>query len=150
MPSKFGDAIDKVCIRTGEGAGFLEDDYAGENDAGLDVVAWKPIDDRPGKVVLFGACATGVNWEDKLDELRPKHIYGTFVRGSNTLAPAKAFFTPRVIPQEHWRSYTSRAGILFDRCRVSILAPELPESKHHGDAREWMRLTVGRTAQGAT
>ena len=148
VPSSFEKAIVKLCLRMGEGNGFRDDDATGnEKDAGLDVVAWRPIDERSGKLLLFGACATGGNWEGKLDELQPKHFCTTYLQGSNTLAPAKAFFTPRVVPQERWRLYTSRAGIIFDRCRVSLLVPELPEKGYHGDVREWMQMVIRRAGE---
>ena len=149
LPSRFDAAVTKLCVRVGEGTRYCDTNATGaEKDAGLDVVAWRPIDDRPGKLLVFGACATGSKWEDKLNELQPNHFCETYFQDSITPKPAKAFFTPRVIPEERWRNYTSRAGMLFDRCRVSELEPVLPAEKYHGDAREWMRTTMG-SADGA-
>ena len=147
IPSDFGQAVARLCKRIGEGDGYCDCDATGEEkNAGLDVVAWRPVDDRPGKLVLFGACATGRNWESKLGELHPLSFCNTYFRRPITLAPAKAFFTPQVVPQRRWRRYTGDAGMLFDRCRLSRLVPQLPDNVLHGDAREWMRLTIENLA----
>ncbi len=143
IPSNFGQAVATLCRRIGEGDGYRDCDATGdEKDAGLDVVAWGPVDDRPGKIVLFGACATGKNWESKLHQLQPLSFCETYVRGRITPAPARAFFTPHVVPRRRWGLYTSNAGMLFDRCRLSRLVPRLPDNALHGDARRWMRLTI--------
>ena len=150
LPSKFGDAVTKLCERMGEGAEYRPNDASGdEKDEGLDVVAWRSIDERRGKLLLFGACATGQNWEHKLTELQPKRFCQTFLRDPVAPNPAKAFFTPRVVPQESWRKYTNKAGMLFDRCRVSLLVPQLPTKRRHGDVREWMQTAMRRACNDA-
>ena len=143
IQANFGKAVATLCRCIGEGDGYRDCDATGyEKDEGLDVVAWRPIDDRPGKLVIFGACATGRNWESKLNELQPRYFCDTYIEGPITPDPAKAFFTPQVVPLQRWRKYTASAGILFDRCRLSQLVPQLPDSVLHGDAKEWMRLTI--------
>ena len=150
LPSRFGEAVTQLCVRMGEGTEYRADLATGtERDAGLDVVAWRSIDERPGKLLLFGACATGRNWVQKLNDLQPQHFCGIYLRDPISPQPAKAFFTPRIVPQELWRSYTSMAGVLFDRCRVSVLAPQLPKTVRHGDAQEWMEKAMGRARREA-
>ncbi len=147
IQANFGKAVATLCRRIGEGDGYRDCNATGyEKDEGLDVVAWGPIDDRPGKLVIFGACATGRNWESKLNELQPRYFCDTYIEGPITPDPARAFFTPQVVPLQRWRRYTANAGILFDRCRLSRLVPQLPDSVLHGDAREWMRLTIANLA----
>lgn len=140
LPAGFGSAVEKLCSRVGEGAGF-RDEYAtgSEKDAGLDVVAWKPIDERPGKLLLFGACATGDNWVRKLTELQPQDFCNLYMKANVSPVPTKAFFTPWSIPRSSWEAYSGRAGVLFDRCRVSRFVPKLDIGIRHGDVREWMR-----------
>lgn len=143
LPSGFGSAVDKLCRRMGEGAGFRRGSATvGEKDAGVDVVAWKPIDERPGKLLLFGACATGANWPRKLTELQPQDFCELYMNAKVSPVPAKAFFTPFSIPRTSWETYSGWAGVLFDRCRVSRFVPKLTVGTRHGDVREWMRHMI--------
>lgn len=149
LPSKFDDAVSGLCSRMEEGAGYeTKNPSVYRGDAGLDIVAWRRIDDRQGKLLMFGACATGKNWEQKLTELQPLDFCNTYLQDAITPLPVKAFFTPRVVPKQRWREYTNRAGILFDRCRVSTLVPQLPTKRPHGDVREWMRTAMRRAQNG--
>lgn len=151
LPGPFAKAVEKLSERIKEGTGYRADDSTGkERDASLDVVAWRPIDERSGKLLLFGACATGRQWEDKLDELHPHHFCSTYFLKSNFPKPAKAFFTPRVISRRRWEGYSSRAGVLFDRCRVSQLIPKLPTIASHGDIQKWMELAIGQASAEAS
>ena len=140
IPAGFGDAVAKLSQVIGEGDGHRDDLGTGaEQDDGVDVVAWKSLDHRVGKAILFGACASGSDWEEKLTELQPLRFCQTHFANPVTPPPIKAFFTPRVVPAQRWSRSTSKAGIVFDRCRVAALAPILPSVNHHGDPRGWVR-----------
>ena len=120
-----------------------------ERDFGVDVVAWRAVDSRSGKLLLFGACATGEDWNDKLNELQPLDFCQLYFLGSVSPDPMKAFFTPRIVPEDLWKNYSKQAGLIFDRCRVSAYVPELPTLNYHGDVSEWMQttfLTSGKEA----
>ena len=150
LPRAFGKAVDKLSKWVGEGNGY--DSYQATNverDVGLDVVAWRAVDRRSGKLLLFGACATGEDWRDKLTELQPKDFCDLYFRGNVSPYPTKAFFTPRMVPPRLWQNYSKRAGLIFDRCRVSALVPELPLMTQHGDVWEWMRSTIQRSRKEA-
>lgn len=148
MPSRFEGAVDELCRRLGEGGQFNGTEATGaEKDAGLDVVAWRPLDKRTGKLVLFGACATGQDWNDKLDELQPGAFCGSYFTSSILPRPTKAFFTPRIVPSHVWRVSCRKAGIIFDRCRVSRFVPMLPSMRLHGDTTEWMEGMIERAAK---
>ena len=150
LPSKFDDAVSRLCSRMEEGAGYKNKNPSGhQRDAGLDIVAWRRIDDRQGKLLMFGACATGKNWEQKLTELQPDFFCSTYLQDEIRPLPVRAFFTPRVVPKHRWREYTNKAGILFDRCRVSTLVPRLPTKRYHGNVREWMLAVLQRAQDGA-
>ena len=98
----------------------------------MDIVAWLPIDKRSGKLLLFGACATGQNWIEKLTELQPETFCRYYMRENVEPPPAKAFFTSSIVPNESWGIYSGRAGVLFDRCRVSRFVPKLAIGTRHG------------------
>jgi len=148
-PSSFRAAIDTLCSRDiNEGGGWP----AGKKvtpklrpqDGGLDVVAWRDWQDkRPGKLILFGACAAGADWTEKTRELD----LGTFC--PEYLAPPpvsqilRAFFVPHRIHADQWDVISRQAGLVFDRCRISHLVPELPERVAiHGDPVKWMKTLL--------
>ena len=140
LPKSFTAAIDELCDRLGEGGGFNAYEKlsaASGGDRGLDVVAWREIDTRPGRLVLFGACASGKDWHNKLDELS-EHFSVHWTQLGLAPAPLRAFFTTHVIEQGNWRNVARRAGLLIDRPRVSSLVPRLPVTAPHGDARAWV------------
>ena len=143
LPGGFASAVEVLCKRVGEGLGYRSDYATGtEKDAGVDIVAWLPIDKRSGKLLLFGACATGQNWIEKLTELQPETFCRYYMRENVEPPPAKAFFTSSIVPNESWGIYSGRAGVLFDRCRVSRFVPKLAIGTRHGDVREWMRQMI--------
>ncbi len=146
IASRFGKAISDLSRRIGEGhpAGGSPG-ISLAKDAGLDVVAWRRLDSRTGKLLMFGACATGNDWKDKLTDLQPMEFCTAYL-GEVWPTPAKAFFTPRIISEKDWQTSTRKAGMLFDRCRVSQLVPDLPTVKIHGNVQDWMETVMTRTA----
>ena len=94
-------------------------------DEGLDFVAWKPFGDkRLGPLFVLGQCACGDDWENKLNDLEEERLkrwmnpvtYVKFVR---------AFAVPHHIPGHFvFADVSRRAGLTFDRARLTILAHE--------------------------
>ena len=144
LPKSFIKAIDELCDRLGEGGEFnayemLSATWRG--DRGLDIVAWREIDTRPGRLVLFGACASGRDWASKLDELS-EHFAEDWMKPRLVPAPLRTFFTSHVIEQHEWRNAARRAGLIVDRLRVASLIPRLPATAPHGDAKEWVAMAA--------
>ena len=150
LPKEFGKAVEELSKRVAEGDGYRSSEATGiERDGGLDVVAWRAVDSRSGKLLVFGGCATGEDWKDKLTELQPMDFCKLYFLGSVSPLPTKAFFTPRIVPLGLWKNYSQRAGLIFDRCRVSAYVPDLPALKYHGDVGEWMQTTIGSSGKEA-
>lgn len=145
LPKSFIKAIDELCQLIGEGGGFNayeELNASWRGDRGLDIVAWRDIDSRPGRLLLFGACASGKNWRSKLDELSVDFSQDWMKSGPKP-PPLRAFFTTHVIEESEWRNVARRAGLLIDRPRIASLVPRLPTTAPHGDAREWIAEAAG-------
>lgn len=139
LPSRFSDAIARISELTGEGGGPTESAVnSDKKDAGVDIVSWKKIDDRMGKVMIWGSCATGDNWEQKLQEMNPSYFCRQYFNSHPEPLPAKSFFTSNVISRHKWGEYTRRAGILFDRLRIVMLNPTIPLKTPHGNGEEWL------------
>ena len=117
----FAEKVDDLCRRLGEGDCFI-DRFGGSGkakDDNLDVVAWIPFADRQGsKVILFGQCKTGTHFRDKLTELQPDAFCDSWWLSPPALTPTRTFFVAEALPRVGWGRIASKAGLLFDRCRI--------------------------------
>lgn len=126
-PAGFKDAVDKLCKELREGRRCTElSGVASQKDAKLDLVGWKGFaDGRGSQLIVFGQCATGANWFDKLYELRPDVWCSLWMERRPLVSPVPSFFLPRRVERERWEHASRYGGILFDRCRISGLISEL-------------------------
>jgi hypothetical protein len=93
-----------------------------KNDDGLDLIAWKPFPDRQaGKLVLFGHCASGGNWDSKVNELQPG-VFCTKWLGGEKSPLLKAFFIPHRLSPDVFEDRAPSARLFFDRCRIAYWA----------------------------
>lgn len=144
LPSRFNLAINVLCrdlIK--EGGGYKDSTPKRSGDRTLDVVAWREFrDDSPGKLLLFGQCASGANWVEKLSEHQPGAFCAQWMLTIPLVEPLKAFFIPHRVEEDDWEWYSRRAGIIFDRCRLSswIAVPDgggLGSSQIATDCEAW-------------
>lgn len=121
LPAGFHDAIRHVC-----GAVKEWTPVAGKTlkrkDGGLDLVAWKPFpDEQIGKLILFGHCASGADWDAKINELQPNAFCTLWLSGDRSPI-VKTFFIPHRLPPELFADRAVSAGLFFDRCRIARCA----------------------------
>lgn len=126
----FLEALRCLCERIGEGAvqsGAPR--IADQKDGGVDLVAVKRFPDcRIGQLVMFGQCATGQDWRDKLSDLQPRVFMNLWMREQLAVEPIKAFFVPVAVEDNYWRDVAMKAGIPFDRTRIVYHSARLPVS----------------------
>lgn len=119
--SKFATKVDALCQLIQEGTRFENKNLAPtrKRDGKLDVVVWIPFPDGlPGKLIAFGQCKTGTDYKDKLTQLQPRSFCDQWFYSSPALTPLRMFFVAEALPQDHWYSFVSEAGLLFDRSRI--------------------------------
>ena len=130
-PKAFYDAVEDLCQQLGEGLGCRvpKPQSAHVKDAKLDVVAWVPFGDRrTNQLSVFGQCATGSNWRDKLTELLPAAFCKRWFREQPAATPSSAFFVPRHIEERYWpEAAVGDQRILFDRLRIVRLLGDMDE-----------------------
>jgi hypothetical protein len=74
-------------------------------------------------VILFGQCAAGANWVDKLTELDPEVFWDQWMNQGKVSSPLRTIFIPhRVFSQAEWEMRARSARLLFDRCRIVAFA----------------------------
>lgn len=123
LPSSFDEATDILASKIGEGKGFSQQSTEHVRDGKVDVVAWKDFcDGRPSKLIIFGQCSTGDNWNRKFD-MRPSYFFQQWMKESIiSPSPVRSLFIPHRVDNDRWNEISRQAGILFDRCRISSCA----------------------------
>lgn len=145
-PKAFLPAVAELC-----GKGLLNEGYANidepkavhQKDARLDVVVWKNFPDaRRGRIILFGQCATGADWEDKVYSLEPNKWREKWLVEPLLPCPQGAFFVPFAVSDEDWKHTLIDGGVLFDRFRIAGLASAtLPEATQ-GRVATWNKTAI--------
>jgi hypothetical protein len=127
-PSGFADALDELCARLGEGSGTKQHPrLRHQKDAKLDVVAWRAFPDtRRGKLVAFGQCAAGDEFDIKATELVSRRFTVMWMKDPLLLDPLRFFFVPRCLEDYEWEATTLADVILFDRCRITSMLEHRP------------------------
>jgi hypothetical protein len=144
--AEFATAIDRLCQVVGEGGAYRKGQLASaKKDDTLDVVAWRHFpDSRYGKLILFGQCASGGNWLAKRSELQPHTFIGQWIERQFTIDCVRAFFVPHRIRTDHWEETARKAGIPFDRCRVSYWAHQDGPLPKQQQLVAWSRSVIPR------
>jgi hypothetical protein len=123
LPSGFVKAVQQICQEIGEWEYIKGTPRPYNKDGSLDVVAWKPFPDcQLGKLILFGHCASGQNWLEKISELGPSNFCTRWLGGEKSPI-VKTFFIPHRLSQDEFNDRAIDAKLFFDRCRIACLAP---------------------------
>lgn len=89
-------------------------------EGGLDLVGWINFhDNNPGKLIVFGQCACGEEWEDKAFESSELN-WETILNCSVLPSIVNSLFIPRLFrnPSGWQRQDKIKRAILFDRYRI--------------------------------
>ncbi len=114
------------------------------NEAGLDLVCWKPFPDgRGGKPVYLVQCASGDNWDDKM-KTPDIATWDKIIDFSNP--PVRGFAMPFTLDDgDFFRKARKVAGMLLDRYRLLSpcrAAAQWPTAKLANELRKWLRPMV--------
>lgn len=138
--SKFGEAMKRVSEITGEWFWGpdpdLPDDPHDTGDHGVDFIVWNaPPDGRAGSAFILGQCACGDDWTDKFSDVDLQRYGKWFNPLCYVHPPLKAFTTPHHVGDGFLNEALKRAGLVFDRARLTLLADQANE---HTDYTPWM------------
>ena len=148
QPRLFRDAMAAVHEETGEWGWGPEDDLPEDptikdvKDGGLDLLAWKMMDDRVGSLFFLGHCACGENWQKKLRDADPDDLGKWFKPMTLVTPPVRLFFTPHHVVDPMVREASRTAGVVLDRIRLTMLAGESEWLDQHADLRRRMEETI--------
>jgi hypothetical protein len=135
-PAKFGEAMKLVHESTGEWIWGpdpdLPDDPADTGDHGVDFIVWNaPPDGRAGSAFILGQCACGDDWTDKFADVDLPRYGKWFNPLCYVHPPLKAFTTPHHVGDGFLHEALRRAGLVFDRARLTLLANDLNETAEY-------------------
>lgn len=131
LPSSFQDAVSELVARIGEGQGARRrSNLEATKDGRLDIVAWRHFPDgAPGKLVLFGACAS--NWDiaeirRRAGDLQVDIFLRRWFLDPPPTPVLNALFIPHRLRTDDgaWGELTREAGIVFERCRLAWYAEQ--------------------------
>jgi hypothetical protein len=123
LPGSFWEALMQVCGKVGEWSCAGVGRTLRKKDGGLDLVAWKHFPDcQIGKLILFGHCASGQNWDEKINELQPNDFCSRWLSGDRSPI-VKSFFIPHRLSPELFEDRAISAKLFFDRCRIAYWVP---------------------------
>jgi hypothetical protein len=119
LPSSFREALSTICVKVEEWSSSSTASTIRKQDGGLDLIAWKRFPDRRiGKLILFGHCASGQDWDGKINELQPGDFCSEWLAGEKSPI-VKTFFVPHRLSDEMWAHRAISAKLFFDRCRIA-------------------------------
>lgn len=114
-----------------------------QKDGRLDLVAWKNFPDkRRGRIIVFGQCATGEDWEEKAFALDPYKWREKWLTEPFLPTPLRAFFVPHFVPEPDWKNVILDGGLLFDRFRIAATAREQLSPEAVGHIADWNQTAI--------
>jgi len=125
IPTSFNKCLDYVCKKINERRGQNDPLIHWRKDAGVDIVSWKPFDERSGQVLVLVQCAAGGKWGEKTSDINLKRwnklidFAADPIRG---LAFPHVYSTSSVESEDRWLDYSWDGGILLDRLRIAIFS----------------------------
>lgn len=149
--SKFSDVIDSLCDSLKEGGGWKTDARSPKGgDGGLDLAVWRRFADaRPGGLVGFAQCKTGVHWRRDLRKIRPRAFCWSYMKSPLLLDPQAVYMVPCRVNRDRWDQDTKNSSaILFDRCRL-VEYGELISSKTLSHSARWLSRALKDHGVGA-
>ena len=122
LPVSFLEALTVVCGTVKEWTPVAGKTLR-RKDGGLDLIAWKHFpDEQTGKLILFGHCASGADWDGKITELQPNDFCSLWLGGDRSPI-VKTFFIPHRLSPDVFADRAVSAKLFFDRCRIAYWAP---------------------------
>jgi hypothetical protein len=117
-PQQFSKAVPWLAKLMGLELGSLSDVDDVDNDAGLDVAAWRPFGDgQPGHLAVLAQCTVQVAFETKAKDLEPNDWNGWMRFGR---VPMTALVIPFVVAVDAklWMRLAGRVDLMLDRMRL--------------------------------
>ena len=124
LPTSFDKCLEYVCQQINERKGPRDPLIHWRKDGGVDVIAWSPIDDRSGQVIVLMQCTAGGKWVKKTSDINLKKwnkLIDFAADPVRALAFPGVYCTSSTELEDRWLDYSWDGGILLDRLRIASL-----------------------------
>lgn len=119
MPKSLYQSLQLFCDFTKETMRVKPEIRHYAKDEGVDVIAWNPVDNRPGQLIMLVQCTIEKKWYRSTEKIN----VDTWKNIVNFVAnPCKALAFPYVCSSQ-WKEFSTRGGVLFDRLRLTLFFP---------------------------
>lgn len=150
LPANFDAKIDHIASEFKEG-GRYKPWQSGHRqtagDDGVDILLRRGFPDTRGaQFLFFGGCAGGENWSSpKRYEVDPERWLNKNFQEPfpGTRGMGRCYFLPRQIDADGWLETARMAGMVVDRCRLSLITHK-SKSSHVTTARKWTEALCGK------
>lgn len=140
MPRSLHKSIKLFCDLSNEAVRQKPEIVHYAKDEGVDVIAWNPLDNRPGQVILLVQSTIERNWPRSTQKIN-LDAWKNIVNFAST--PCKALAFPYVCHSQ-WKSWSTRGGMLFDRLRLTSLFPMTSTIYLKKKISEWCERQISR------
>ena len=142
VPRSFERCLQLVCENIKEPVRLDPPTTPDVKDDKVDIVAWKPIDDRMGKIVLLANCAAGEDWHGKTTDIS-EGLWSAYI--DSPFRPIRTFAFPYVgLDARVWRRTSLEGGLVLDRLRLVRLAPSHNKLPFRRDLIDWCNKMIIR------
>lgn len=109
-------AIDDIRNKLGESKGSDEYIPSKAKDGGIDIITFKPIDNRGNQVICLTDATIGKNWRTEKNVISQLSSWTEFIHFKVT--PITCLAIVHIVAPEDFHSSSKSNGLLFDRTRI--------------------------------
>jgi hypothetical protein len=144
----FESHINQLCNHLQEGVGWKAGARSpGAGDGKLDIVVYRRFcDKRPGSLVGFAQCKTGIHWREHLTKLQPSGFCHNYMTSPLVVEPMRIYMVPHRIIANRWDEDSRAGGLLFDRCRIVHYGNSIKPATLN-DCRTWLQSALGQAEE---
>ena len=140
MPRSLHQSLQLFCNYTNEVMRGKPEIRHYAKDEGVDIIAWDPIDVRPGQLILLVQSTIEKDWSRSTEKIN----IATWKNIVNFAAtPCKAMVFPYVCSSQ-WKNWSTRGGVLFDRLRLTSFFPMTSTMYLRNKISEWCERQISR------
>ena len=145
-PASFREALDALGQKSNERfQAKITPKLSDMKDAGADLALWVGFPDgRRGMFFALGNCASGHDWDEKLNEVNLRTWDVVWLKDPWLVPPVRLFFTPAHVSERDWDSRVASAGVFFDRFRITASTAKIG-NELATKLSEWTGSKLGRT-----
>jgi hypothetical protein len=141
----FKKCVKALCVELNEPFNSFYDYIPKSKDVKLDIVSWRPFDNRSGQPIILISCKCGRNWKDE-EERIPLKLWTSYI--NFRADPLLSYAIPYIISNKSdWEIISKERGIIFDRLRILNIEKSLKDASLKREVIEWNKTQIKKLKQ---